>query len=138
MQSKNLVYMACLAAMRLLAGDSAVIVNSGSTNTAGFRIVVERSGKASRSETRRSTQAQPKSIKVPKKLVDRFYADLEAARPLSKLPRQACMKSASFGTVLTVELAGDETPDLSCGDHGDSRIRALIQDTSEIEKLFTD
>jgi hypothetical protein len=73
---------------------------------------------------------------IPTALVRRFYADLEAARPLSGLPKHGCMKSASFGSTLMIEFSGQSTPDLSCGDHGDARLKALIQDSGEIVKLF--
>lgn len=134
---------ACLAVVPLLADDAATIVNSGSTNTPGFEIVVERSGKAAYTETRRRAveppeqQPKSKSVKVPKDLVKRLYADLASAQPLAQLPRHSCLKSASFGTVLTIELGGDMTPDLNCGDGGDSRMKALIQDAADIEKLFS-
>ena len=114
---------------------AAVIVNSGSTNTAGFRIVVEKSGKATYTATRRGS-SKPQTNKLSKSLAKRFFADLQAARPLTQLPSQGCMKSASFGTAMTIELDGDTTPDLNCGDHGNSRMKALIQDVSEIHKLF--
>ena len=106
---------------------AAVIVDSGSTNAPGFRIVVKPSGKAeltSRNVTKRS--------QVPEVLAKRFYADLEALKPLSNIPARHCMKSASFGTTRTIQYGGQESPDLSCGGHGDARLEALIQDTNEI------
>src|ERR1700722_7103619 len=109
---------ACAAAGQLAAKNAAVIVNSGSTNTAGFRIVVERSGKASYTQMARRSgmpsgaQAAPASRAVPSELVKRFYDHLGAAKPLTALPNQGCMKSASFGTTLTIEFGGEKTPDL--------------------------
>ena len=139
-RSACLVAGCCLAAVRLCAVDAAVIVDSGSTNTAGFRIVVERSGNAVDTQTPRqpeeTREAQPRRRTLPRRLLRRFYADLEAGKPLSGLPHARCLKSASFGTTLTIELAGETTPDLSCGDHSDSRLKALVRDTSEIVKLF--
>ncbi len=110
--------------------DTAVIIDSGSTNTAGFRIVVERSGKAVCTGRRSASETR----KVPKELLRRFYVDLE--KPLAELPKHACMKSASFGTTLTIEFGGQTSPDLSCGDHGDERLKTLIADMHEIVKLF--
>jgi len=46
---------ASLSVAAFSTGDSAVIVNSGSTNMAGYRIVVERSGHAVCSLVRRRT-----------------------------------------------------------------------------------
>jgi hypothetical protein len=127
------------------AADSAVIVNSGSTNTAGFRIVVERSGNAEYTAMPRGINpqpAQPESTKAARRpvadaLVQRLYTDLEAAKPLASLPQPRCMKSASFGTRLTIELGGLATPDLSCGDGSSPKLRALIRDANEIVALFS-
>jgi hypothetical protein len=133
---------ACLIVPPLWAADTAVIVDSGSTNTAGFRITVERSGQASytamprRANLQTQGQATSKKRKLPKDLIRRFYSDLEAAKPLAELPGGGCMKSVSFGTILTVEMAGQRTPDLSCGDHDNARLKALIEDTHEIVKGF--
>jgi hypothetical protein len=46
------------------------------------------------------------------------------------------MKSASFGTRLTVQFADDESPDLSCGDGGNEMLRRLIEDVNEILRMF--
>jgi len=119
------------------SGPAATIVNSGSTNMPGFRISVERSGIATHTTMARGSQpAKNRNAKIPAALLQRFFADLEGARPLSELPAPRCMKSASFGTTLTVEFAGQSTPDLSCGDGGNAKLQALIQDSGEIVKLF--
>jgi len=116
----------------LTAADLATIINSGSTNMAGFRIVVERSGKAAYTSAAGKTQNR----RVAKSLAARFYKDLDAAKPLSGLPSHGCMKSASFGSTLKVEMGSDESPDLSCGDGGNAAMAALIQDANEIVKSF--
>ncbi len=46
------------------------------------------------------------------------------------------MKSASFGSKLTVEFGEEKTPDLSCGDAGSAMLQALIRDVKEIVDLF--
>lgn len=126
----------------LPAADSAVIVNSGSTNTAGFRITVAASGDAEYSVTQRKAGPnlgeKPAATQkhLPDTLAKRLYSDLEAAKPLASLPHPHCMKSASFGTRLTIEFADSETPDLSCGDGDNAQLRALIQDAQEIVALF--
>jgi hypothetical protein len=126
--------------------DAAVIVNSGSTNKAGFRIVVERSGNAEYTPMPRRPNAPlirppegttPVRRSIPDGLVRRLYSDLDAAKPLSSLPQARCAKSASFGFRLTIEFGGLETPDLSCGDGDNPKLRALIQDANEIGALFT-
>jgi hypothetical protein len=42
------------------------------------------------------------------------------------------LKSASFGTRLTIEFAGQRTPDLSCGRMSDPIMRALAEDARDI------
>jgi len=127
-----------LSALQMRAAGDAVIVNSGSTNTEGFRIVVEQSGKAVYTQTPRKsdTQVKSRSLDLPQALVKRLYSDLDAGKPLAELPGGHCMKSASFGSSLTIEFAGEKTPDLSCPDHGNPRLQALIKDANEIVKLF--
>jgi hypothetical protein len=123
--------------------DTAVIVNSGSTNRPGFRILVERSGNAEYTAAPRGPSPpllkQPEAGRrlAPGELVRRLYSDLEAAAPLSSLPKPRCAKSASFGSRLTIEFGGFETPDLSCGDADNPKLRALIRDANEISALFT-
>lgn len=124
------------------AADTAVIVNSGSTNTTGFRIVVEQSGNAeftagTRGPARPPGQ-KPKQMQrqLPDALVQRLYSDLGVATPLSSLPAQRCMKSASFGTKLSIEFGGEETPDLSCQGGDNAKLQALTKDANEIVKLF--
>ncbi len=75
--------------------------------------------------------------KLPDPLVKRFYSDLGEAKPLSLLPKQRCMKSASFGTKLTIEWGAQETPDLSCGAGDNAKLQALIRDANEIVRLFS-
>jgi hypothetical protein len=122
--------------------DEATIVNSGSTNRAGFRIAVDRTGTAEWTSVPRrrlgapQEQAQPVRKTLASALTDRFYADLAAAKPFSSLPPVHCAKSASFGTVLTVKFGDEESPDLSCGDGGNAALKALIRDANEIVALF--
>jgi hypothetical protein len=122
-------------------GESATIVDSGSTNRAGFRIVVDRSGAAELTLKPRRFGAgdrQPKSIRrmLPSALVEIFFSDLKTAKPLDSLPAVHCAKSASFGSTLTVVLGDEQTPDLSCGDGGDAAMRNLIRDTRQIVDLI--
>ena len=127
----------------LQSSSSAVIVNSGSTNTAGFRIVVDRSGNAQYTQSARRSQPEmdktagkPRSRKLSEKLVRRLYSDLDKAGPLSALPTERCFKSVSFGTRMTIEFGAEETPDLSCPNQADSRAQNLQRDANEIVKLF--
>jgi hypothetical protein len=123
-------------------GQSVIIANSGSTNTAGFQIVVEPSGKAEytvRPRRRRGAQTEaPETIDktIPAALVKSLYSDVNRARPLSSLPAPHCAKSVSFGTRRTLQFGEDRSPDLSCGSGGDPHLEALIRDAGEVIKLF--
>jgi hypothetical protein len=122
--------------------QSVIIVNSGSTNTPGFEIAVDPSGASQYTahSLRRTIERgePPKSMHkdLPKALAKALYDDIKAAGTLSSLPPQRCMKSASFGTRLTVQNGNDISPDLSCGDGGDAKMRALIRDTNAIVQKF--
>lgn len=122
-------------------GDDATIMNSGSTNRAGFRIVVARSGVAELTSTprrfgARGAQPEPLRVTLPDALVKAFYGDLTAARPLDSLPAVHCAKSASFGSALTITFGKEQTPDLSCGDDGNAAMRDLIRDANQIVALM--
>ena len=131
-----------LLAQPLMAAGSAVIVNSGSTNTPGFRIEVKPSGKAEYTpRVRRALEpgdmaTKPMTRQIPASIAKRFFADLDACKPLAALPAAHCMKSASFGSTVTIEYAGQKTPDLSCGNQQDSRTRDLAQSADEIVQEF--
>jgi hypothetical protein len=127
------------SAAAFAADPSAMIVDSGSTNRAGFRIVLDPAGHAVYSlapRRRPAKEAEPVEHAVPASLVQRFFSDLDAAKPLSSLPDQPCLKSASFGSTLRVELGAEKTPDLSCPDESSPHIQNLKRDVNEIVKLF--
>ena len=75
--------------------DAVTIIDSGSTNRPGFRIVVDRSGNAElTSMPRRSRlpQEQTKPIRkmLPRDVIERFHADLDAAKHLAVRWRCRC------------------------------------------------
>jgi len=125
-------------------GGSAVLVNSGSTNTAGFKIVIQNDGAAeytpaprARPQPEGQHAVAPMKRKLPPALVHRLFSDLEAARPFSDLPRPTCVKSVSFGTRLTIQFHGDETPDLNCDAGQSTKLAALIEDAKQIVAAFS-
>ena len=130
------------AASLSAASAPAVILNSGSTNTAGFRLAVEKSGDAEYAPVPRkygpqsSPPSEPTRRKLPDALVQRFYSDLESAKPIASLPRERCMKSASFGATTIIQFGGEETPDLSCPNARNAHTRALMRDVEEIRGFF--
>jgi hypothetical protein len=121
--------------------EVATIIDSGSTNRPGFRMVVDRSGSVEMTATPRrgrapQEQTEPLRRTLAPAVLKRFRADLEAARPMSSLPAVRCAKSVSFGSTRTVVLEGEQTPDLNCGDGGSTAMHNLIADVSEIVALF--
>lgn len=89
---------------------AAVVLNSGSTNTAGFRIVIERDGHADY-----VSAAGRNSGRVTADQAQKFFSDLQAAGSLRALPTAPCAKSISFGTSTFVWWKlGGRSPDLSC------------------------
>ncbi len=91
------------------AAGEALILNSGSTNRAGYRLRVYADG-----WTALQQGDVPVRKRVPTALVERFFADLTAAGPLDKLPVPHCMKSVSFGSATEIGYRGVLSPDLSC------------------------
>ncbi|HEX3549743.1 MAG TPA: hypothetical protein VHT53_05175 [Candidatus Elarobacter sp.] len=107
------------------AGE-ALIVDSGSTNRAGYRLRVYADG---------TTALQQGDVPIRKHvsetLVKRFFADLEAAGPLDRLPAGTCMKSASFGSVTRVGYRGALSPDVTCPSSSTAE-RALAVDVTAL------
>ena len=113
--------------------DSAVIVNSGSTNTIGYSIEVWSDGKASVTmQGRGSAPSTPKAFTVSAATAERFFADLAAARK-GNATTAPCMKSASFGTSTHVKWQGWVSPDLSCPPKS-SLGDALVRDVDAIHQ----
>lgn len=122
---------ACVAAPPALPVGMAVSLTAGvitrgaSTNFWGYTIIVGQGGSATYTSGagRGSGQLSPT-------LAQKFFADLAAAQPLATLPEAPCVKSASFGSTLTVSQGGQQTPDLSCA--ADLRGQALAEDAGAI------
>ena len=89
--------------------DAAVILNTGSTNAVGYRIVVQRTGSAEF-----TWGSHRVTTTIDRSLAKKFFADATSGMPLSKLAVAPCMKSASFGTSTFVWWRGQRSPDLSC------------------------
>jgi hypothetical protein len=147
-----------LAPQDALAGSSAVIDNSGSTNVDGFTITVTRDGRATWQNERwqsfpptgpnpfeclvvdASVVVPPTSLahgttKLDPALTSRFFADL-AAVPLTSLQFRQCFKSVSFGTRTILTYAGSSTPDIECGSSSDANAAALTRDVNDIERAI--
>ncbi|MCF4968207.1 hypothetical protein [Nostoc sp. CMAA1605] len=126
----SLLVSATQSAIALVPNNVAVIVNSGSTNTIGYRIYVSPTGEANYVDGKGSGKG-----KLPKKISQKFFNDLKAAEPLSSLPvKQSCVKSTSFGTTTTISLGGQQSPDISCP--GNEKAKKLDTDVIAIAKLL--
>ena len=95
--------------------DGAAIVDSGSTNTSGYRIDFWSDGTGVLTLQNRLGVAQggPKTFKASAAVARRLFADVKAARD-GKATGSPCMKSASFGTTTHVIWHGWTSPDLDC------------------------
>lgn len=114
--------------------DTAVIVNSGSTNSYGYTIALSSDGKGTVTLQQRGGAAAhaPKPFTVPPATAARFFADLAAARK-GNVTTAPCMKSASFGTSLHITWQGWVSPDLSCPPTG-TLGQALVTDADAIRQ----
>lgn len=107
--------------------DGASIVNSGSTNTAGYTIDVWSDGSAAVAYQNRTAK---KSFTISPALARQFFTDLKAARAGNPTAAH-CMKSASFGTATHVRWHGWTSPDLDCPPN-DKLTTALANDVGSI------
>ena len=91
------------------ADETAVIEKSGSTNTAGYTIIVSSRGSASYAEA----GAKPRVQALQKENAARLFKALAAAMPLTALPVRHGMRSSSFGTETYITYKGQKSPDLT-------------------------
>jgi hypothetical protein len=114
------------------ATDGATIVDSGSTNSLGYRIQVYANGTATLTVQNRGgvAQAAAKPFTVSNAATSRFFADLKAARD-GNATGVPCMKSASFGTTTRVTWHSWTSPDLDCP-AGNALTAALVHDVGAI------
>ncbi|MBV8245077.1 MAG: hypothetical protein JOZ38_04065 [Candidatus Eremiobacteraeota bacterium] len=89
--------------------DGAIILNSGSTNTAAYTIKVWSDGTTEL--TQRGTSAAGAALSD--EATDGFFASVRDARN-THAPANHCMKSVSFGTTLVVRWHGWTSVDLNC------------------------
>ncbi len=119
------------------------ITNSGSTNTAGYVIELQRNGYVKwtvaprsrfiQSTTPSSTTTQ-NSIQLPLVRANTIFQAIEQAAPFNRYPPAFCIKSVSFGTALFATYNGQQTPDLNCPIE-DQRLAVLSE---QIHGLISD
>jgi hypothetical protein len=114
----------------LVIRNTAVITNTGSTNTIGYRIYLLPSGQA----TYVDGKGQRKGT-ISEQLTKKFFRDINAAQSLSELPvKKSCVKPVSFGTSTFLALDGQRSPDLSC--YGNQKAHTLFKDINLIAQKF--
>ncbi len=131
-------------------GGPVIIVNSGSTNAPGFRIVVTPDGGATwqQSPPRQAPELQhwPTAIDcaapdgmttLDGTLTATLFGDLAKAGSLDSLQFFGCLKSVSFGTTTSLTYEGVTLPDVECGSMTDARAAALTTDVKDVEKAIT-
>jgi hypothetical protein len=115
--------------------NSAMIYNAGSGDFAGFRIVVVPAGQAVAIDGAGHT-----SNELQQDVVQKFFADLAAAGPLSQLPAGDCSASKPETSSTTVEVNaaivvtwnGQHSPALSCV--SDPRAQRILLDATTIQR----
>ena len=100
-------------------GNLATILQSGSTNTRSYKVVIHNDGSATaeisgapairKSEPATSQQFPPGTINT--KIMRRLLAEIG---DVGKIPTWGCAKSASFGTRTQIAYAGKTSGDLQC------------------------
>jgi len=107
---------------------AAVIMDTGSTNATGYRIVIQPQG-----SLEYVAGQQRAAATVSRDLARAFFAHLADAAPLDRLQSEPCMKSISFGSSLFVWWwAHGRSPDLLCPT--DARGSALREDAQKIAR----
>ncbi|MBV8264276.1 MAG: hypothetical protein JOY87_10675 [Candidatus Eremiobacteraeota bacterium] len=93
-----------------IPAGAAVIMDTGSTNSIGYRIVIQPEG-----SLEYVAGEQRATASVSADLARAFFSHLTDAAPLDRLPSTLCMKSVSFGSSLYVWWwAHGRSPDLLC------------------------
>lgn len=114
--TKGLIFLTLLSVL-VSADDNIEIVNSGSTNTAGYTITLQRTGTVTwtvSSRFRPNSPASSNTTQISSTRMASIFQAVEAASPLSQYQPVFCVKSVSFGTTLHLQYRGQQSPDLSC------------------------
>jgi hypothetical protein len=120
------------------AGDLATIIQSGSTNTDGYSVVIHKDGSATAVMTA-TTSSLVEKQQFPAGTIDTqtLQSLLTQIGDVSTIPvRKFCPKPVSFATTTAISYAGKVSGDLQCiqkiGSGGD---QALLQESEELARL---
>ena len=126
------------AKQKAVPAQVAVIENSGSTNTFGYKVTVtmtkstyHMSSVSSGGKDISNDSGMPSGVQP---LVGQLFTDLNRAMPLTSLPVRRGMRSASFGTETHITYKGQTSPDLTYA--SDPRTAALKADIDAITKTL--
>jgi hypothetical protein len=117
-----------------VGGDLATIIQSGSTNTVGYNLVIHNDGSAA-AIPRGSTHPLVTRREYPPGTIDtkKLQRLLREISDVSRIPIGVCMKSASFGTTTKISYAGKMSGDLQCIRQGASgNDEALLQSSEDL------
>lgn len=128
----------CASASESQSNDDVIFfLVTRSTNTPSYCYTVARSGRVIKETGPSRFQSRPgqavpsdQAGSISASLAEKVFSDVEAARPLSALPRTRCAKSVSFGTSHYVFFKGEKSPDL-CG-FDNEKIETLKGDLAKI------
>ena len=114
----------------------ATIIDTGSTNRQGLRVTVDAEGHATAAVGTSSANSvgsiPDHELTLEPRLCSQFIQQVQSAGSLAGLAVRHCMKSASFGSRLFVEVNGERSPDISCPGQTDPHAQALQKSAQEI------
>lgn len=117
------------------ARDGATVVDSGSTDSSGYKMDVWSDGNAALTlqDRGRATHGPLKTFTIAASLAHRFFADLKAARDGLAVAGEFCGTYAGNTMTTYVQWHGWRSPDLACAPAPKSvLILALINDVNAI------
>jgi hypothetical protein len=121
------------------------ILQSGSTNSRGYRVVIRTDGSATvelgsprgRLNINREDSTQEKPQEFPPRSVDAkaLHHLLEEIGDVSKIPTGGCAKSVSFGTRTQIVYAGKTSGDLQCVRQASSTSGTSFEQAEQLAKM---
>jgi hypothetical protein len=102
---------------KAMTAETAVIENTGSTNTSGYKITLLSTGTMVRvvsvSNGGKDHNSKTGNKEPFRTQVRKLFTDLAAAMPLTTMPARHGMRSASFGTATFITYKNQRSPDLT-------------------------
>lgn len=107
--------------------EALLIVNSGSTNMAGYRIEVLPNGNMAY-----ASGVNIRSTVLPAAVTQKLFGDVRTALPFAQMGLKPCPKSASFGSTTVLIYKNQTTPDVSCP--GSPKAAVLYADVQTVRQ----